>query len=482
MIKSGQADDKIVLLAGSDEHQFITAFFNLFRTARLYDPNNNVYLNQSSRFYDIFRRLADRTGEVPVKIIEGRVLVGDRLVRFDNDGLIGATYVIDSWRLLGIGGVILGKNLDNRQLDKFIYLVAKANIRESNNEIVAQRLVELGISGVTLLGLEKREDAQPFLPEDKKRQLRQAARMTFFRSISTVEDILAKARESREIDVAKARRVVHTLIDQLAEDESYLLQLTALRDFDEYTYVHSTNICVYSLTMGIRLGLDRQRLAQLGFSALFHDLGKIRLPGDLIRKPEVFDEHDWIQMQRHPELGVKTIFRNMELNEFAARAAIVAYQHHINEDFTGYPSLRHKRPLNLFSKIIAIADTFDAMASGRVYMKRPIPHDEILRKMMYQMSVKFDAFLLKLFVNIVGMYPPGSLVLLTSNELALVSQTNYRNPQKPKVRIIGNESGPFQKFIDIDLADPDNAHRRIDKIVDPHKYNIDTRAIILIDD
>ncbi len=469
-------------LAGYEEHCFINQFFALFRIARVYEPNNDAYLGQSSRFYDQFRRLVDRSSEISIKLIDGRVMINGHLIKFDNDGLVGATYVIDSWRILGIGGVVMTSSLDNRQIDKFIYLVAKLNVHEEGREAVAQRLAELGITGISLLAVEENKDNKPEIPDDERKRMRQSARITFFRSISTVQEVMSQAKESREMDISKARRVVHSLIDLLAFDESYLLQLTALRDFDEYTFAHSTNICIYALTMGIRLGLDRQRLSHLGFAALFHDLGKIKLPGDLIRKPDTFDENDWIQMQRHPELGVKTIFRNMELNSFTARAAVTAYQHHINEDFTGYPMLRKKHSTNLFSKIVSIADTFDALSSGRVYMKKLIPHDEILRKMMYQMSGKFDPFLLKMFVNIIGMYPPGSLVLLSTNELALVAHNNQHNISRPKVRLIGDSTGPFSQFTDIDLSEPLQEYRKIERMVDPKRYNIDAKAIILIDD
>lgn len=474
--------DKRLELATKEEQEFINSFFALFRTARVYEPNNSAYITQSTRVYDGFRRLIDRSVEITIKTHEGRILYNGKLVKFNSDALIGATYVIDSWRLLGMGGVILSRQLDNRQIDKFIYLISKLNVHEGGYEAVTSRIKELGIDGITVLAVEEQKDDTPLLPEEEKKRMRKLARVTFFRSLSVVEEVMAHAKESKDQDITKARRVVHSLIDQLAYDESYLLQLTALRDFDEYTYVHSTNICIYALTMGIRLGLDRQRLSHLGFGALFHDLGKIKLPGDLIRKPDVFDENDWIQMQRHPEQGVKTIFRNMELNECTARAAVTSYGHHINEDFTGYPTLRKKRPTNLFAKIVSIADTFDALSSGRVYIKKEIPHDEILRKMMYQMSSKFDTFLLKLFVNIMGMFPPGSLVLLSTRELALVAENNEKDISRPKIRLIGNENGPYQQFLDIDLSQPDQEHRQIERMVDPKQYNIDTKAVILIDD
>lgn len=467
-------------LAGPEELALVNAFFVLFKTAQYVDSNNATFQTQSAKFYLAFRRMADERGRVSIKISDGRIFVCDRLVRFDSDGLVRARIVSDVWQSLGIGGVAFDDSLDNRQIDKFVHLVATIKLTERDHNRIAERLRELGIEGITLYGMEQKT-AQPLLTAEKRSFLRRAARATFFRAISVVEDIMAQAAEDKEVDLSKARRVVHSLIDQIAEDESSLIELTSIRDFDEYTFAHSTNVCVYALTMGVRLGMDRQRLSDLGFAALFHDIGKIKLPGDLIRKPDAFDENDWAQMQRHPLLGAKTILRNLKFDRNVARAALVAFEHHINEDFTGYPALTARRPTNLFSKIIALVDTFDALTSGRVYMKKAIPPDEVLRKMMYQMNIKFDAFLLKMFVSIIGIYPAGTLILLSSDELAVVVQNNPENLARPVVKIVGDRKGPHTEYLTVNLMLVENAERKIVRIIDPKKYGIDIKSILLSD-
>jgi HD-GYP domain-containing protein (c-di-GMP phosphodiesterase class II) len=347
-------------------------------------------------------------------------------------------------------------------------------------EEVSERLTELGIDGISLLAADEKKK-EVVLTEENRTYMRRAARVTFFRAISVVQDAMFRTANDKDIDISKARRVVHSLIDRISQDECSLIELTNIRDFDEYTYAHSANVCVYALTMGIRLGLDRQQLSQLGFAALFHDIGKVKLPEDLIRKPDVFDENDWIQMQRHPLLGAKTILRNMRFDQHTARAALVAFEHHINNDYTGYPVLNNKRPTTLFSRIVSIADTFDALSSGRVYLKKSIPPDEVLRKMMYQMTVKFDDFLLKLFVNIIGVYPAGTLVLLSTEQLAVVSRNSSTNLSRPAVKLIGDKSGPYNEFTELDLSQPEHAGKRVMKIIDAAKYNIDIKSIILSD-
>jgi len=479
-MESFHPEKNLLETAGPDEHQFVNSFFILFKIAQCYDSGNATYLTQSSKFFVNFRKLAEESGKITIKIIEGRIFVSDKLVKFDSDGLVRARAVMDQWRSLGIGGIVLDDSLDNRQLDKLVHYLANIKQHEDNSDIVSKRLNDLGMEGVTLLGIEKPPEALS-LPSEKKTILRRTARVNFFRAISIVEDIMGKTQDEKEIELGKAKRVVHSLIDQISEDESSLIELTSIRDFDEYTFAHCTNVCVYSLTIGLKLGLDRQRLSQLGFAALFHDMGKIKLPSDLIRKPDVYDENDWIQMQKHPALGAKTIFRNLKFDTHVARAAVCAFEHHINDDYTGYPVLNNRRSLNLFSRIISIADAFDALTSGRVYIKKAVPPDEAIRKLMYQMTVKFDAFLLKLFINIIGIYPAGTLVLLSTDELAVVSKTNRANLSRPAVRIVGDKRGPFQKYIDIDLSHADNARRQIVRIIDPKKYNIDIKSIILTD-
>jgi HD-GYP domain-containing protein (c-di-GMP phosphodiesterase class II) len=482
-MKTDRINTERLEIAGGGEISFINSFFILFRTARLMDSNNATYVAQSSKFYVGFRKLVDKRGRISIKIIEGRIMIGDRLVKFDSDGLTRARDIMDKWRLLGIGGLILDDSLDNGQIDEFVYLIAElrqGDGGEKEREKIADKLAELGIEGIILLAIEEPTDKK-LLSEDKRLMMRRTARASFFRAINVVEDIMMCAAQEKDMDINRTKRIVHSLIDRVSEDESSLIELTNIRDFDQYTYAHSVNVCVYALTLGIKLGMDKKRLSQLGFAALFHDIGKVKLPEDLIRKPDAFDENDWIQMQKHPLMGAKTILRNLKLDGHTARAALVAMEHHINSDFTGYPVLKKKRPTNLFSKIASIADTFDALSSGRVYIKKYIAPDEVLRKMMYQMKVKFDPYLIKLFVNIIGIYPPGTLVMLSSDELVVVSRTNPANLARPIVRIVGNRKGTFGNFIEADLSTEENSEKKILRIIDPQKYNIDIKSIILSD-
>ena len=469
------------LLAGQSEERLIASFFVLYKTSRIMQPNNEMFLNQLDSFLHQLRAVGKDEPSVAIKIVADRYFVNQRMVRFE-EGISGAMTVVAEWKKLGVGGVRFDADVPDDEVKKFFRSLTEVRPSADNLESLAAKFKNLGLSHVTLLSLKDVNADLPVAAEEIRRQFRAMARNTFFTAVSVVQEVVVNTMQQRDVNISKTKRVVHSLIDHITRDESSLIELTAIKDYDDYTYAHSTNVCVYALTLGVRLGLDRPRLSQLGFSALFHDIGKVKLPKDLIRKPDAYDENDWIQMQRHPLLGAKTVLRNMKLDIHAARAARTAFEHHINNDYTGYPTLRHQRRTpDLFSRIISIVDSFDALTSGRVYLKKSIPPDVVMKKMRFQMQIKFDPFILKLFNDVVGIYPAGSLVLLTTDEIALVLTNNEQDRARPYVKIVGDRSGLLDSPVWTDLTLPENENRKIVRLIDPTRYSLDAKDFVLAD-
>jgi HD-GYP domain-containing protein (c-di-GMP phosphodiesterase class II) len=456
------------VLAGQVEQQLLNIFFVAYKTARIIDENNRTVIRQCQSFHQLLSQLSKDSGAVSIKTVSGRYFVNERIVRFDDTGLSGAASVVREWKQIGLGGVLFADGIAESELSGFFAFVSKIRPGSDNIEELSARLKSAQLSQVRLLSAREVNSQHRNTAEEIRRDFRTAARATFFRAMNVVQETVMGVAQNKQIDISKTKRVVHTLIDHIVRDESSLIELAAIRDFDDYTYAHSVNVCVYSLTTGVRLGFDRPRLAQLGFTAVFHDVGKVKLPTDLIRKPDRYDDNDWLQIQRHPLLGAKTILRGLKLDVHTARAARGAYEHHINPD-------------NLFSKIISIVDNYDALTSGRVYIKKVIPPDEVLRKMHYQMNDKFDAFLLKIFTDIVGIYPAGSLVLLNTDEVALVLTNNDADRARPYVKVIGNQQGLLAEQEWVDLSLPEQSERSILRLIDPERYGLNARELILRD-
>jgi HD-GYP domain-containing protein (c-di-GMP phosphodiesterase class II) len=459
----------------------LTALFTLLKTGRMYEANNDSYKAQSERFFLSLRRCMEGRDNCTIKIIKDRWFVDGRFLFVDNDEKVGAPVISERWTELALGGLIIGDAATPEHMDIFVRLLWEFSVpAEQKLGKLADRLAEQGVNSISLLACAETDEDQQVTTEDRQR-LRAEARETFFRSIAIVKEVVSAAAKDEKISVARTKRVVHSIIDQISEDEAVLIELASIKNYDDYTYAHSVNVCIYGVTLGFRLGLGRQELSQLGFAALFHDVGKVRLPYDLINKPARFNEYDWAQMRKHPVLGAMTIAKSFRLDPYMARAAVVAFEHHINLDHSGYPALPEPRVTNLYSRIVAIADCFDALSSGRVYIKDSIPPDEVLRKLMYQMNSKFEACLLKLFVAMIGVYPIGSLVLLSDDSLGIVTRAHADDPRRPEVRVIADRNGEKETSLWLDLRDGNNRNLEIVRLIDQAKYNLDISRFILSD-
>ncbi len=483
-MRSAVDTDKTRVVGTDRDERLLNAFFVVYKNARIVEVTNKAYVRQCRSFYDQLRSFLDSDCEVVIKSLRGRYFVGERFINYDDNSGAGASITSD-WQELGLGGVRFDTVVSPEDIERFFAYMATVSPRAVEDLEELQHDLDLHVpAGIDLLALPEEEDDDNELDDLQRRKLlRVEARSRFFRAVSTVEELMSHAEAEREINLAKTRRVVHSLIDHISRDRDSLMELAAIKDFDDYTYAHSINVSVYALTLGIRLGLERSRLSQLGFSALFHDVGKVTLDQDLIRKPDSFDEYDWMQMQQHPLLGAKTILRNLKLDIHTARAARAAFEHHINDDFTGYPTLKNgPQPTNLFSKIVAIADTFDAMTSGRIYLKRAIPPDKVIKKMRYQMVNKFDSFLLRVFNDVIGIYPAGTLVLLSTDEIAVVVGTNELAFDRPYVRVVGDRTGLLaeSRWMDLSTAEYDDV--RIVRLVEAERYGLKVRDFVLSDD
>lgn len=461
-------------LLGTLGRDLISVLNATIKVAAMYEPNNNRYIEQSSRLRGLLGKIFEEETDFTLVAKGGYFYISDVRIKVDKESDAAMDYFLETWPILGISGFSFSKGMDATELDKFIYLVKSMEPGENhaeNFQLLKTRFNELGIETISPIMYVLEDDNPDDDPEKDK--IRARARRTFFSALTVVQSNVNQARNQGNINVAKTKRVVQGLIDIIIEDEAAMMEMTALRNFDDYTYVHSVNVCVLSLVLGYHLGLDRRRLSNMGVGALLHDIGKTSLPVDLVNKPEDFDEYDWNLMRKHPVFGLKFIFKTRRVDETTVRASTVVYEHHIGYDGSGYPELLSKRKPSLYARIVAIADSFNAMTSGRVYHRKKFLPDEAITSMINRIGNAYDPLLLKVFINSVGVYPVGTVVALDSKEIGIVSRNNPDNPERPQVKIIGNEAGMYEtdevKVIDLSR----DAGKSITRMIDGEKYNID---------
>jgi HD-GYP domain-containing protein (c-di-GMP phosphodiesterase class II) len=286
-------------------------------------------------------------------------------------------------------------------------------------------------------------------------------------------------RMGRGVSLRPVKRAVQSIVDQVLSNEASIMGLTSLRDYDEYTFTHSVNVCIFSVALGKKLGFHKSQLYELGLGALLHDVGKVRMPLELINKAGPLTEAEFGVLKEHPAEGLMQLFDMRGLAELPLRAMLMAYEHHMKVDQTGYPrSIRPRNP-TVFSRIVAIADGFDAATTKRSYQAQPWPAEKVLQEMRDNPERGFDPLLVKAFISMTGIYPVGSAVILDSFELALVTARNPRPEalHQPIVQVVYDGFGVrVDPPLTYDLSELDPATgkplRTIIKTTDPERYGI----------
>lgn len=289
--------------------------------------------------------------------------------------------------------------------------------------------------------------------------------------LRAVDSLNYDASVGAPLDLRGAQLLVTSLLSVILRDRNALLGATALRQHDEDTVHHCVNVAVLSLMIGFRIGLNQAALGVLGYAALLHDIGKMRIPRQILVKPDRPTKEERELINRHPLFGAELL---RHLTGPPHLAAQVSLEHHMDYDLSGYPQVPSAQRPHLFSRIIAIADWFDAMTSARRTYRRPLLPDQAMRRIVLGAGTKFDPVLAKVFLNLLGAYPIGSVLELSSGEIAVAYRPVGGSPLRPLVKIIRDASGAEMEPVLVELArDPRRVVRCLDPAVlgiNPAKY------------
>jgi len=227
----------------------------------------------------------------------------------------------------------------------------------------------------------------------------------------------ARLLAGRPADMDATVRLTEHLTTIIASDPAQALLLTTVKSYDEYTYHHMVNVCCLSLALARALGLSTDQAVSLGIGALLHDVGKVKVPADILQHDGALDEEQWRLVQRHPVDGAGLVLIASRNAYHPAVATVL--EHHAAFDGSGYPSLSGHRSPSLAARIVAVADCFDAVTSKRSYRK-PEERRQALSLLQAGAGRAFDPRVVRTFVRMVGILPIGSLVQLASGEVGVV--------------------------------------------------------------
>jgi putative nucleotidyltransferase with HDIG domain len=264
-----------------------------------------------------------------------------------------------------------------------------------------------------------------------------AARRVYHTAVETAESLWNAAKAGDQPDPGAARKIIDSLAKLVTQDRTSLMALTALKKYDNYTFTHMVNVSALAMAQARALNVEGPLLREFGFAALMHDIGKVNTPLEVLNKPDKLTKEEFDIMKRHVVDGAHILRRTPEM---PALAPIVAFEHHLKQDLSGYPEKIGHRKLNLCTMIVSIADVFDALRSNRPY-RQGMATVRIRSIMGEQDNPAFNQVLLKRFVNLMGLFPVGNLVRLNTEEIAVVTAEHPTDPFRPQVKVIVDAKG-----------------------------------------
>lgn len=455
---------------------FVVAMNSAMRAIRLYPLENTAVQRAVAELGNCTERIVEVEGECALRRVGDVLFLNDMRLRLSFENYAAVASLLSALREAGIGGFSLQRRPDPRAWVVVLSFLQAPPLEYPEEERLAQLEQRLAQSGVA--DFELAPPMEEGVRDDVELDAKERARQTYVRSLDVTREIITSTRMGKSPGLKRVKRAVQGIVDSILNDSTSLMGLTTLRDFDEYTFVHSLNVCIMSVALGRRLGLTKLQLLDLGLAALLHDLGKSRVPLELLNKRGELDEAERLLLQTHTWQGVLALFGIPGVATRPWRAMIAAYEHHMRTDLSGYPQHVRPRTLSLFSKIVAVTDGFDAATTSRVYQEAPWTPADVLRGMRDNPRLGLDPVVVKAFINLTGIYPVGTVVVLDTFEIALVVASNPDATalSRPLIRILMDERGnPVQDGTPLDLTVRDTTGQFVRTIIrteDPHRYGI----------
>lgn len=373
-----------------------------------------------------------------------------------------------------IGRVIMAVGLTFDELQSFVRLFS---VKGAGFDALTQQMKQEGITSIRLVQhgeelFESPEEEEVYDTEDDGGSF-----ATYGQALTAIRGICRDIERGRIPNSAPVIRVVDRMVSITMQDPSTLIGLTMIKDYDNYTFNHCVNVGVLAMALGASLGLDVMTVKSLGIAGQLHDIGKTMIPKMILNKPGKLSSMEYDEMKRHPELGAKII---REMEGLDPHIAQIVLGHHLHFNRSGYPEWAQKLPFNEMIDIVAIADTYDAITTLRVY-QHPINPRAALSEMQKIAGTYLDRALLATFVEMMGKYPVGTLVRLDTNEVAVVYRPNPLDEEAPMVRILIEGNGtrlsvPRERS----LVEKNGArYANVVAVVDPLLKNIDVGKLVV---
>ncbi len=453
---------------------FLQKLNSVIKHAQFY-PEGHPILNESINNFQLFlKTIFVNYARMNINFFERDVFVFNRFVPRLGDSFEKLISFLEEREILEI--TIL-PGVTNREIYDFAKAISDKveNIRSADG--VQAILANLDIVNIIVTNAkpkqeEKRED-------DFDADFNGVSEETYHQAVSVIKEIARNVLEGTPINLNKARKLVDSLVEKVLENPDALIRLSILKNYDEDTYYHSVNVMLLSIALGAALGFDKVTLSALGLASLLHDVGKVKIPPEILKKPDHLTADEWRIMQMHTVWGAQSLLTSKNISKVAS---ITALEHHLGVDGSGYPELRLIRKPHIFSRIVSVVDVYDALTTLRAYRKPTLP-DNALRVIHIQSGKKLDPLISKTFIKMMGLYPVGSVVKLVTGEYGVVVKPGKQDITRPKVIVLlDKDLNAYSEPLKIDLLEEarrGGPRHTILEAVEPASVGIDPRNYVV---
>jgi len=431
-------------------------FAAALRGAQLYAPEHPLVKRNIGALAETISVALAANPSVTIGIVEDDLVVGDVPVPRAADTM---GELMRRLQQAGIERIVIESGVDTDEITELVQCVAHS---ERGSAPATPRLKHIRVGK---LQVEQRVEATGDMATFQR---------LYEDATGIAERLWDSATTEGKPDADAARGIVDSLAQAVAQNRTALLALTALKNYDNYTFTHMVNVSILTMGQARGLGMEGTSLRQVGLAALMHDIGKVKTPPEILNKPDGLTDREFEVLKRHTVDGAEILRTTPDVPPLAP---IVAFEHHLRSDGSGYPRGVSRSRLNVATMLCGISDVYDAMRSQRVY-QQAFPTDRILTVLQRNDGKQFDQNLVRRFVQLVGIYPAGNLVRLDTGEIAVVVKVYAPDPYRPRVKVVvAADRTPLSRPYEVNLWEsheglPDS----IQAPVDPTDYNVDPLA------
>jgi putative nucleotidyltransferase with HDIG domain len=428
------------------------------RSAQLYSPGHPIIARNLESLANAVQLIHDQQPAVTIGLVGEEVIVDDMpMARADTFGPF-----VRRLQQAGVERIVIERGVTIEEMTEFLAAVTTIDARDQQAAGTFPAIPHIRVGRVTI---EQRVEGS----------LTDMAtiRRLYSDAVSVAGDVWESAQTEGRPDATAARSMIDGLAQAVAQNRTALLALTTLKEYDHYTFTHMVNVSILTMGQARGLGIDGPLLREFGLAALMHDIGKVRTPLEILNKPDALSDDEFVIMKRHVVDGAEILRMTPDV---PALAPVVAFEHHLRVDGSGYPSGVTRSSLNIGTMLCSIADVYDAMRSQRNYQKA-FPTDRILAVLKRNDGTQFDQHLVRRFVQLIGIYPAGNLVRLNTGEVAVVLTVYAPDPYRPHIRVLIDREGrrldlPYELNVWETSDDPQRPSSIVAPL-DPRDYQID---------